>query len=163
MNFQIKSFFDDSESIRDLVLQPLEHIRSNWDLYWNDSELRYVEEEHSFGSELNQLILEIATIQAPENYHQHEDKVAHIYQESSDIHIQKNGRFWGGEDYRSILEQGGFDDVEEKDLVLSAAGRIKAALGREQYHIDNMEKGHQIVLCMILSNILYHRMYSAQA
>ncbi|HDM8204515.1 TPA: hypothetical protein P0E29_005054 [Vibrio harveyi] len=158
MNFQIKSFFDDSESVRDLVLQPLEHIRSNWDLYWDDSELRYVEEEHSFGSELNKLILEIAATLAPEDYHQHEDKVAQFYQESSDIHIQKNGRFWAGEDYRSILEQGGFNDFEQKDLVLSAAGRVKAALDRSQYHIDNMEKGHQVVLCMILSNILYHRM-----
>ncbi|HAS6209289.1 TPA: hypothetical protein I7185_02925 [Vibrio vulnificus] len=157
MNFQIKSFFDDSEYIRELVLQPLEHIRSNWDLYWDDAELKYVEEENSFAKELNELILEISSVEPLINYHKHEDKVADNFSQSSWAIIEKKERFWVGEEYRIILEQGGFEDFEQSELILASAGRVKAALGRSQYHIDVMEDSHRKMLCIILSIVLYHR------
>ncbi|WP_123014868.1 hypothetical protein [Vibrio zhugei] len=71
--------------------------------------------------------------------------------------IRKNGCFWEGAQYNSILEQGSFDDHKQKALVLSAAGRIKAALDRKQYHLDEMEEKHKMMLCTILSIILYQR------
>ena len=108
-----------------------------------------MEEEDSFGAELNTLINEIAEANAPINYHEHEVKVA-LFQTKSWDFIRKNGRFCEGAEYKSILEQGSFDDHEQKALVLSASGRIKAALDREQYHIDEMEDAHKMMLCYFI-------------
>jgi len=154
MNALVINFFSNSEDVLDYVLKPLEHIRSNWDVIWDCDE--YLEEEDSFGAELNTLINEIAEAKAPVNYHEHEDKVA-LFQTKSWDFIKKNGHFWEGAEYKSILEQGSFDDHGQKALVLSASGRIKAALDREQYHIDEMEDAHKMILCAILSIILYQR------
>jgi len=157
LNFQMKSFFDDSDLLLELVLLPLEHIRSNWDLYWDDDEYKYVEEEYSFARELNELIFQIASVIPPNNYHMHEDKVAIYFNKNDWANIEKNGRYWTGEEYRIILEQGGFDDWEQSDLVLAAAGRVKAAIDRGQNSIEAMENTHCKMLCIILSIILYHR------
>jgi hypothetical protein len=70
--------------------------------------------------------------------------------------IYKEGNRWVG-DYRSIIEQGGFDDLDEKDLVEAAAGRIRAAIDRGQGHFEQMEESHRTILARVLSAILYHR------
>ncbi len=71
--------------------------------------------------------------------------------------IEKVGSRWIGENYAAILEQGGFNDFDELNLVLAAAGRIKAALARNQCHFDEMEQSHQKMLADVLAIILYHR------
>jgi len=62
-----------------------------------------------------------------------------------------------GDDYWSIIEQGGFVDLDEKDLVELAAGRIRAAIDRGQGHFDEMEESHRSILARVLSVIGYHR------
>lgn len=62
-----------------------------------------------------------------------------------------------GADYDSILEQGGFHDIDEANLVAAAAGRVRAALERGQMHWDDMEDSHRRMLAAVLSVILYHR------
>ncbi|EBF8391669.1 hypothetical protein NBB52_05625 [Salmonella sp. NW1172] len=57
----------------------------------------------------------------------------------------------------SILEQGGFSDEDQKNLCLSIAGRIRAAINRHQFHFDDMEKSHQKILADVIAIILYHR------
>ena len=154
MNSLVVDFFSNSEDVLDYVLKPLGHIRGNWDVIWDYDNDRYLEEEDSFGAEINTLITEISKVSPPKNYHKHEDKVAFFQSKTWDF-IQKNGRFWEGAEYSSILEQGSFYDHEA--LVLSASGRIKAAIDRGQAHLDEMEEGHKRILCSILSIILYQR------
>ena len=84
--------FESISQLRELVLEPLEHIRSNWDLYWDDSELKYIEEENSSAKELNELILEISSVEPPGNYHRHEDKVANNFSQNSWANIEKKER-----------------------------------------------------------------------
>ena len=43
-----------------------------------------------------------------------------------------------------FLEQGGFSDDDQQNLLIAAAGRIKVAIDYNQLHFDDMEKGHQI-------------------
>ncbi|MFC3023596.1 hypothetical protein ACFODT_07140 [Vibrio zhugei] len=83
MNALVVNFFANSESILDYVLKPLEHIRSNWDVIWDCD--KYLEEENSFGAELNALINEIAETKAPDNYHKYEDKVAFFQSKTWDF------------------------------------------------------------------------------
>ncbi len=71
--------------------------------------------------------------------------------------IQKVGNRWEGEDYPFILEQGGFDDIDQEELLHAAAGRIKAAIARGQLHFDEMEWFHRKMLADVLAMILYHR------
>ncbi len=156
MNHEVIDFFANSEDLLDFVLKPLEHIRGNWDLIWDSENECYVEEEDSFGAEVNQLINELATIDAPQNYHEFEDKVA-FFQSETWKHIIKVGRFWEGAGYASILEQGSFKDYKQESLVTAAAGRIKAAIERDQLFLDDMEDGHKSMLCALLSIILYQR------
>lgn len=71
--------------------------------------------------------------------------------------IEKIGKRWTGSDYKAILEQGGFGDIDEQNLVLAASGRIRASIKYGQKHFDKMENGHMIILSNILSIILFHR------
>ncbi len=157
MNYQVKTFFDNSEYLLELSLIQLEHIRSNWDLYWDDSNMRYSEEEDSFAKELNELIIDIASAEPPKHYHDNEDILVGFYNQNCQDKAYKEGNLWKGEGYKTILEQGGFEDYQQADMVQAAAGRVKAALDRSQYNIDSMEKGHRQILCDIIANILYHR------
>ena len=156
MSQLVIDFFTNSEDVLDYVLKPLAHIRGTWDVIWDYDNEKYLEEEDSFGAEINTLIDEISITSPPKNYHKHEDKVAFFQSETWDF-IKKNGHFWEGAEYSSILEQGSFKDHGQEALVLSAAGRIKAAIDRGQEHIDEMEEGHKKILCVILSIILYQR------
>lgn len=157
MSLLIHNFFANSDNILYFVLKPLEHIRSNWDVFWDHDNECYQEEDDSFATELNQLINEIAAIEAPNNYHKHEDRVARYLQSENWMYIWKKGRFWRGSEYKIILEQGSFKDFNQEELILSAAGRVKAAINRQQFHLDEMECSHKYMLCAILSIVLYQR------
>jgi len=56
-----------------------------------------------------------------------------------------------------ILEQGGFHDINETELVQAATGRIQTALDLGQLHFDEMEDSHRKILAGVLCIILYHR------
>jgi hypothetical protein len=155
----MKSFFahSDSDSLDREVLRPLSHIRGNWELHWDHSTHRYVEEDDSYAKRLNELIAELDTATPPARYHDNEDRLAEYVRATLKWPIRKEGARWVGADYESIIEQGGFDDVDQKDLLLAAAGRIRAAQARGQDHYDRMEKSHRRLLAAVLSVILYHR------
>ena len=153
----MKQFFYNSELLDYLVLRPLSHIKGNWDLTYDKEQEEYIEEEDSFAQLLNQLILELENSTPPLSYHENEDCLAEYVKESLNWDIQKIGNLWKGEDYKSILEQGGFNDIDEKNLMLASAGRIQASINFNQLNFDDMETGHQNMLAAVLAIILYHR------
>lgn len=139
------------------VLKPLWVARGNWDLSWDNKTKRYVVEEDSFGNEINALITELEKVNPPDKYHDNEDVLARYVEEKLNWGIEKIGKRWTGSDYKAILEQGGFGDIDEQNLVLAASGRIRASIKYGQKHFDKMENGHMIILSNILSIILFHR------
>ena len=155
----MKLFFSDSDSDmldRD-VLRPLSHIKGNWELTWCDVKKKYVEEDNSYAKLLNELISELESVKPPKKYHDNEDRLAEYVKEALKWPIRKQGSRWVGVDYDLILEQGGFHDVDEENLVLAAAGRIRAAQDRGQMHYDDMERSHKRMLAAVMTVILYHR------
>jgi hypothetical protein len=93
----------------------------------------------------------------PKRYHDNEDVLANHVIETMKWPIRKEKGRWIGADYHSILEQGGFQDVDQKELIAAAAARIRAAIMCGQKHFDQMEESHQKMLSAVLSTILYHR------
>ena len=140
-----------------MALRPLSHIRHDWELLWDSENDRYLHETDSYAELLNDLIDELGTVSPPAKYHDNEDRLAEYTRDRLGWPIHKQGGRWVGADYESILEQGGFDDIDEEDLVLAAAGRIKAAQAHGQNHFDQMEEGHQRMLAAVIAIILYHR------
>jgi len=67
------------------------------------------------------------------------------------------GRKWICDDYASLIEQGGFNDIDELNLVKSISGRINATLKFGQKNYDSMEESHRKMLAAVLSVVLYHR------
>lgn len=155
----MNDFFNNSEadSLDAMVLKQLEHIYGNWELTWDYEEDKYLEEDDSYAALLNELIEELGSVSPPEKYHDNEDRLAEYVKNSLNWGIRKVGNRWEGDDYISILEQGGFQDVDEKELVLATSGRIRAAQERGQVHFDDMEKSHKKILADVLAVILYHR------
>ncbi len=153
----MKSFFARSDSLDRDVLRPLSHILPYWETTWNATEQKYSEEDDSYAAELNALIEELAAAAPPAKYHDNEDRLAEYVVKHLKWPIRKEGNRWVGEDYDVILQQGGFHDLDEQDLVLAAAGRIRAAIDRGQTHYDQMEDSHRRMLAAVLSTILYHR------
>lgn len=154
---KIEDFFYNSAFLDIYVLKPLSHIRENWDLSWDPDVKRYIIEEDSFGKEINELITELEITPHPEDYHKNEDILAEYIVEKLNWDIVKIKNRWTNADYKGILEQGGFGDIHEKNLVLAVAGRISTAIKFGQNHFDKMEEGHSIILSNIMSIILYHR------
>ena len=150
-------FFYNSQDIDWMVLRSLDHIKSNWDLSWDQKSKQFIEEEDSYAKTINSLFKELQNVKTPENYHNHEDIVVTNISKSLNWNLVKKGKRWVGEDYGMLLEQGGFHDLNEKNLVLSAKGRIQAAIKRGQTHFDEMEESHKEILSLILSIILYLR------
>jgi len=148
----------DSDSLDREVLRPLSHIKGNWELSWDSSTQRYKEENDSFAKLLNELIDELDAASPPSKYHENEDKLAEYVRDNLNWSIHKVGARWIGVDYDSIIEQGGFGDLDERNLVLAAAGRVRAAQVRGQSHFDEMEKSHRQMLGSVLSVILFQRM-----
>lgn len=154
----VRAFFASSDGVLDrLVLRPLSHITLNWELTWDDTAQAYAPEEDSFAAILNQVISDLADSQPPKRYHDNEDRLAHYLGEHLGWNIRKEKGRWVGEDYEVILEQGGWHDLDQADLVQAAAGRIHAAMDRQQIHFDAMERSHQRMLAAVLTIILYHR------
>ncbi len=152
-----KAFFGQSDLLDRLALRQLSHINANWELIWNAEKQEYDSEEDSYASKVNNLIEELGRVNPPEKYHENEDCLTEYVLANLKWKIKKiNGR-WVGEDYAAILEQGGFDDIDEKNLALAAAGRIKAAIDRNQHRFDDMEPSHQKMLADVIAIILYHR------
>jgi hypothetical protein len=153
----MNNFFSKSDLLDYTVLRPLSHIKANWELSWNFTGDEYEEEQNSYAKDLNNLIAELEKCKPPKKYHQNEDRLADYLIKSLKWPIYKKGNKWVGADYASILEQGGFKDFDQKELMLAAAGRIKAARNRNQGHFDDMEESHRRMLAAVLSIILYHR------
>jgi len=154
---QIKTFFEWSDLFDYLVTRQLSHIRINWELTWDHDEKNYEPEEDSYAGDINNLIIELSKINPPAKYHDNEDRLAEYCISRLGWDIKKIKGRWVGSDYASVLEQGGFDDIDQNNLLKAACGRVKAALEREQLHFDDMEKFHQMMLANVLAVILYHR------
>lgn len=152
-----KEFFSNSDLLDSLVLRPLSHIKGNWELTWDGDKQEYEPEEESYSELLNQLIEELGRVNPPSQYHDNEDCLAEYVRSNLTWNIKKVGGRWVGEDYSAILEQGGFNDIDQENLILAATGRIKVALNRKQLHFDDMEQSHQKMLVDVLAIILYYR------
>jgi hypothetical protein len=154
---RIKSFFARSSFLDIEVLRPMSHIQPHWELTWNPEEEKYIESNDSYAAVLNALIAELDVAKPPAKYHDNEDCLAEYVVEKLKWPIRKNGNLWVGANYISIIEQGGFYDLNERDLILAAAGRIRAAIGRGQLRYDDMEESHRLMLGAVIAVILYHR------
>jgi len=150
-------FFSGSVFLDYLVTRPLSHIHANWELSEDDSEEKFVEEEDSFAKLFNELIQELESIDPPDHYHDNEDRLAEYVIAKLGWNIRKENGRWVGMEYEFILQQGGFSDLNQAELIMAAAGRIHAAKNWEQYHFDEMEDSHQRILAFVLTTILYHR------
>ena len=153
----MKSFFANSEYLDTDVVRRLSHILGNWELTWDRDNERYCEEEDSYAGTINKLFVDLSLAKPPPRYHDNEDRLAEYVVEHLRWPIRKEGKRWVGEDYAAILQQGGFHDSSEQDLVLAAAGRIQAAVDRNQFHFDDMEESHRRMLGAVITIILYHR------
>ena len=153
----IRDFFAHSDCLDYLVLRPLSHITSNWETRWNDEAWRYQREPFSFAADLNQVIECVATSPRPPKYHTNEDVLVKRVLHELKWPIQKKGNRWIGADYASMLEQGGFRDLDQKNLIAAATGRVHAALDYGQPHFDQMETRHRHMLTALLTIIIYHR------
>lgn len=131
---EITKFFANSDLLDFMVLRPFSHINTSWELTWNSEANEYEREEGTFAPLLNDLITELSTSVPPTKYHDNEDCLAECVKESRNWNIYKEGKRWFGDDYVSILEQGGFKDINEGNFVQAARGRIEAALGNGQHH-----------------------------
>lgn len=152
-----KAFFGQSDLLARLALRQLSHIEENWELIWDDEDKKYEPERDSYAEKVNQLIEELGQIVPPRKYHENEDCLAKYVIDNLNWRIETaNGR-WIGVEYAAILEQGGFNDIDEKNLKLAVAGRIRAAIDRNQHHFDDMEHSHQKMLADVIAVILYHR------
>jgi len=150
-------FFVQSEFLCHDVLRPLSHFEPNWDLYWDHDAGEYEVEENSYASQLNRLIDELSKVNPPLKYHDNEDFLANYVRISLKWPVIKEGGRWICDDYSSLLEQGGFGDINEQNLLNAASGRIHTALKFGQKHFDDMEEGHRKILASVLSIVLYHR------
>ncbi len=156
----VRSFFAQSDDFDHFVLRPLTHIRGaeNWELSWDAEGQAYVAEDNRLAQLLNELIEELEQSSPPARYHDNEDRLAEFVIKSLKWPIRKIDGRWVGADYAVILEHGGYDDSDQRDLVLAAAGRIRAAFEANQHHFDDMEESHRRMLAAVISVILYHRL-----
>lgn len=153
----VRDFFAWSLVLDEDVLRPLAHVKGNWEITWDHDTRRYEHEQDSFAKQLNIMVDDIADTAVSPRYHDNEDVIANYLagRPQSGI-VKKDGR-WTGASYGWILEQGGFSDIDQSELLTSAIGRVAAAIDRGQLHYDDMEQGHRLMLGDILTIILYHR------
>ncbi len=151
------NFFYNSNDLDVMVLRPLSHINGNWELTWDNTTKLCEIEEGSFAEQLNNLMEEIEQTLPPTKYHDNEDILVEYVRTHLNWEVSKVNNRWVGNDYESMLEQGGFSDVDEKNLILAAAGRLRTAINHGQLHFDDMEEGHKKMFAAVLSIILYHR------
>ena len=153
----VRAFFARSSWLDQIVLRPLSHITLNWECRWDTENGRYMPESDSFADDLNKVIELVASCPRPFKYHDHEDLVVENLIREKKWPLQKKRGRWVGADYHFILEQGGFADLTQQNLIAAAAGRVHAALDYGQSHFDEMEDGHLYMLAALLSIIIYHR------
>lgn len=153
----VRAFFAWSDLLDHAVLRPLAHVRSNWEITWDQSTQKYLPEQDSFAQGLNLLIDEIATTMPPQRYHDQEDIVAELAKERLHWPIRKKGSRWIGGHYETILEQGSCGDADQMELVLAASGRVRAAIRRGQLHFDSMEISHRAILGGVMAIVIFHR------
>lgn len=151
------SFFSDSSYLETDTVRHLRHMDSTYELIWDSGKRQYQEDDNIFAQLLNSLIKEIGATKPAKRYHRREDIVASYVVTRLRWAISKKEKYWVGAEYDSILEQGGFDDIDERNLVLAAAGRVMTARDHGQNHYDHMEESHRRMLGTILRVILYHR------
>lgn len=154
---RILIFFGLSNMFDHMVTRQLSHIKENWELTWNNKENMFNPEENSYAEIINNLLIELSNLAPPSNYHDNEDKLAEYCKDSLNWPIYKVGKFWRGMEYVCILEQGSFNDENQINLLLSIAGRLRAAINRNQLNFDDIEKSHQKILADVIAIILYHR------
>ena len=106
-------------------------------------------------------MVELSKLNPPKKYHNNEDRIVEYCKENLNWNIKKVGSRWVGEEYAAILEQGSFDDLDERDLCFAACGRVKAALERGPMHFDQMEDFHRKMLADVFAIILYQRGFNA--
>jgi hypothetical protein len=157
MEYNFKSFFANSQELDYLVLRPLSHMDLNWELSWDQHNEVYKTEGGQFAEVLNKLIVEIAKTNPPIKYHDNEDCLAEYVKSTLNLKIYKERGRWLGTDYETILTQGGFEDLNEENLIHVLAGRIKAAIDRKQNHFDNVEKSHKNIIGFVMSIVIYLR------
>lgn len=165
MELAIHVFFANCELVDYAVFRPLGHIRPNWDLQWDSGSNGYLIEDGSFASEFNDLIDELERTVPPKKYHDNEDALAEYVQKNlnwgickrNGIWVNKDGSRLAPSDYLVTLEQGGFHDMDETNLVHAVAGRIHAAIFRGQRRFRDVEESHRRIIGGVLSSILYHR------
>lgn len=153
----VKDFFRNSVLLDELALRQLSHVNGNWELTWDESMEQYEPEDDSYAIKVNELIKQLGSVVPPLKYHDNEDRLAEHMKGRHGWNVRKEGSRWVGADYPLVLEQGSFKDVGQRDLMLAAAGRIKAAMKRGQMHFDEMEECHQRMLADVLAIVLYHR------
>jgi hypothetical protein len=151
----VRAFFADSYYLDYIVLRPLSHITMNWEAAWGVD--RYEPEADSFAGDLNEIIDQIAESPRPDRYHDYEDSLAERVVTLLKWPIQKKGGRWHGADYQSILEQGAFRDIGQRDLAIAANGRVQMALDYGQAHFDEMDDAHMTMLSALMTIMIYHR------
>jgi hypothetical protein len=154
---KVRHFFANSTVLDHDVLRPLSHVKGNWEVSWDAEAGKYEHEEGSFAKYLNVLVEDISDTAISVRYHDNEDVIAGYLASRPGSKIVKHDGRWVGADYGWILEQGGFDDIDQAELLTSAIGRVAAAIERGQVTYDEMEQGHRLMLGDILTIILYHR------
>lgn len=154
---EVRAFFAWSDLLDHDVTRPLAHAKGAWELTWDDEAGRYEHEEDSFARYVNAMIDDIADTAISQRYHDNEDVVANYVASKPGSKLVKIGGRWIGAEYGWILEQGGFDDIDQGELLTAAVGRVAAAIDRGQTHYDQMEQGHRLMLGDVLTIILYHR------
>jgi len=152
---QVRAFFARSDYLDYMVLRPLSHITMNWETSWEEG--RYAPETGSFAGDLNEIIEQIAMSPRPDRYHDNEDRLAERVLTDLKWPIQKKGYHWHGADYQSILEQGAFRDVGQRELAIAAAGRTHTALDYGQTHFDTMDDAHMTMLSALMTFMIYRR------
>ncbi|RJT28147.1 hypothetical protein D3227_34770 [Mesorhizobium waimense] len=151
----VQQFFARSDYLDTMVLRPLSHITMNWEASWDGES--YSPEAGSFAGDLNEIIEQIADSPRPDRYHDNEDRLAERVIAELHWPIQKKGGLWVGADYQSILEQGAFSDLGQRELATAAAGRVHMALDFDQTHFDDMDDGHMAMLAGPMTIMIYHR------
>jgi hypothetical protein len=154
---QIRNFFAKSALLDRMTLRPLSHITTSWECAWNPETLQYDPEEDSFAADLNAVVELVANCERWARYHDHEDTLAERTLRELKWPIQRKGNQWQGADYHTVLEQGGFGDIGQEDLISAAAGRVHAAMAFGQFHFDDMEERHLNMLAGLITIIIFHR------
>lgn len=161
-----RDYFSNSDCLDYFSTRMLSHINPNWELTWDYKNNRYREEEYSFANLLNKLIDELEDIRDVNiEYHDFEDKLCNNVVKNLKWVIRKKNKHWqekrGAEwlrpVYESILEQGGFSDEDQSNLIYALADRIQAAFKYRQKNFDETEIYHRKIIGAIVAIIIYHK------